>query len=135
MNQEILDGFFYDNGAINHEKLIKWFEREFNLSEKQTKTISKFFPWCTVKDEDSMEMIDYIAYGIAVFKQMDKNGDGEISFSELKSYFALKNNERATRLIHVIDLNNDGNIGLDEFLNLMLNPRKLKEFQELLRKK
>jgi len=62
----------------------------------------------------------------AVFERMDKDGDGYISFKELKQVFMEHGenyaDEEIHAMIHLVDPSNTGLISFQSFLRLMLAP-------------
>ena len=51
----------------------------------------------------------------ALFRQIDRDGDGAITTRELASFFESRDDEFAKRLLKAIDTDSDGLIDIDEF--------------------
>ncbi|CAH8875639.1 unnamed protein product [Trichobilharzia szidati] len=55
---------------------------------------------------------------VQMFKELDKNKDGYVTFKELKEGFGLSPDyeEFLKELMKLMDLNQDGKVSLDEFI-------------------
>lgn len=116
MNERSFDELTDDNGLVDKDKLKHWLLNEQGFSTHQTEKILEVLSPNTqlVNVNDGEFMLRFVT--VATFKDLDKNENGLVDISELKQAYELKNEETARKLLKFMDLNNDGQISLDEYL-------------------
>ena len=130
----IFDTLFHENGTINLEEVRNWFMNDSGLSLEQADKVILFFPrYSTRQDEDTIKLIEFITYGVKLFKGLDENNDGVITNEEFKEKLNLKDINLAEKLIKLMDIDKDGTVGVDEFINMCNNPNKILKFQQILK--
>ena len=128
------DFLFNENGTLNLEEVRNWFMTDASLTEVQANQVILFFPrFSTRDDEETVKLIDFVSYGVKLFQGLDENNDGVISTEEFRGKLNLKNANLAQNLIELMDIDKDGTVGVDEFITMCTNPRKISKFQQILK--
>jgi Ca2+-binding EF-hand superfamily protein len=129
----VFETLFYENGTINLEEIRNWFMTGCGLTLEQADKVILFFPrYSTREDEDTIKLIEFIAYGVKLFKGLDSDDDGVITNEEFREKLNLKDANLAEKLIKLMDIDKDGTVGVDEFINMCNNPNKRLKFQQIL---
>ena len=129
----IFDSFFHENGIINLDEIRNWFMNDSGLTLEQANKIVLFFPrYSTREDEETIKLIEFISYGVKIFKGLDVDNDGVIKIEEFREKLNLKDVDSAGKLIKLMDIDKDETVGVDEFINMCNNPNKILKFKQIL---
>ena len=129
----IFDSYFHENGIINLDEIRNWFMNDSGLTLEQANKIVLFFHrYSTREDEETIKLIEFISYGVKIFKGLDVDNDGVITNEEFREKLNLKDVDSAGKLIKLMDIDKDETVGVDEFINMCNNPNKILKFKQIL---
>ena len=116
MNERSFHDIIDENGFTNIKKLKEGLLNDQGFNDHQTEKIMEVLPLNNEKINinEGDFMLRFVT--VATFKDLDRNGNGLIDLSELLKSYEFKNEETAKKLLKFMDLNNDGQISLDEYL-------------------
>ena len=133
--------------AIEHPWIIKIKQKQIiNIDKNYFSSVLKNIKNFNAKEKLQQATIAYIVHFIyssqeieglkKVFKYLDKNGDGRLTYGELRSGFdrvfgRYLSDLEMNKVIEEVDGDNDGYISYEEFLRVSINRKKLLEERNL----
>ncbi len=127
--------------CLEHPFLIMDYKEKLNkLKHKDVKKAMNNLKNFNRQDKLQQATIAYIVHFLTpaneyeqlkeIFKSIDKNGDGTLSFDEIRKGFEQIYGSTQTKiemeeLLGEIDVNGDGNISYEEFLSVMISKNKI----------
>jgi hypothetical protein len=113
---------------------LKFVIKDLNLSKEQQEKILNLFPknYSVLRNQEIEKLYFLVIYSLGLFKTIDKNKDFSISKEELGGQLWNQSKEIINKFFQKIDLNKDGKISFDEFVNMCTNEENQKEYIKLL---
>ena len=108
--------------------------KEMHLSTEQRDKVLNLFPkkYASMNNKEIEKLYFLVIYSLGLFKTIDKNKDCSISKEELEQQLSNQGKETVHKFLQKIDLNKDGKITFDEFVNMCTDNEKQKEYIKLL---
>ena len=108
--------------------------KEMHLSTEQRDKVLNLFPkkYSSLNNKEIEKLYFLVIYSLGLFKTIDKNKDCSISKEELEQQLSNQGKETVHKFLQKIDLNKDGKITFDEFVNMCTDNEKQKEYIKLL---
>jgi hypothetical protein len=125
---------FLKMSSFERNMLEKKFEEMDYLSNEQKTKMLNFFPkdFSAFKNKETEKFFFLVLHGLSLFKSLDHNQSGSISKEEFQIQLSKSDSQLASKFFEVIDVNDDGKISIEEFINMCVDKEKQEQYVKLL---